>query len=400
LKKVCVKNFALGLFVAVAVGLAAGPASANLPGNVVLEQTYHPITVNGHPDWLARFAVVPARRDLRHIPASCAIPLGLPTWAGTFTDANKAYCYQMVGTDPTMQTGKGTTTTLPTQVYAYKLTFSNGMVFDPTAVNTNCDSISPYARMIASPLYQASPITSNGVNLGNIQYEDAQSVGEWHKFVKKHPNYAVNLQDSGTPVVINLTVPSNEGKTQTISGFCNGSIGTVDINWLANQISTTAWSTNQISIVLLWNVFQTSGGSCCILGYHFSWSNSQSQNGVGSITAMNNPGIFSATGITDVHATSHELGELINDPFGNNATPEWGHVGQVSGCQNNLEVGDPLTGTVFGQGAGIQLGGFTYHPQELVYFSWFTETNKPYHKYGAGDLFSMSGSFTAPAKFC
>ena len=55
---------------------------------------------------------------------------------------------------------------------------------------------------------------------------------------------------------------------------------------------------------------------------------------------------------------------------------------------------------MYGKGAGISLGGFTYHPQELVYFSWFTQTAKPYGKYGADDVYSMSGTFTTPAKFC
>ena len=39
------------------------------------------------------------------------------------------------------------------------------------------------------------------------------------------------------------------------------------------------------------------------------------------------------------------------------------------GCQNNLEVGDPLTGT-----APISIAasnGFTYRLQELAFFSWF-----------------------------
>src|SRR5215472_16401835 len=59
----------------------------------------------------------------------------------------------------------------------------------------------------------------------------------------------------------------------------------------------------------------------------------------------------------------------MDDPFGSNPTPAWGHVGQVGGCQNNLEVGDPLTGK------NIQTvtmpNGFTYHLQELAFFSWF-----------------------------
>jgi len=35
-----------------------------------------------------------------------------------------------------------------------------------------------------------------------------------------------------------------------------------------------------------------------------------------------------------------------------------------------LEVGDPLTGTNF----KMKHGSFTYHPQELAFFSWFYRT--------------------------
>ena len=50
----------------------------------------------------------------------------------------------------------------------------------------------------------------------------------------------------------------------------------------------------------------------------------------------------------DISVLSHEVGEWLDDPFGNNPTPAWGNTGQVKGhCQANLEVGDPLTGTTF-----------------------------------------------------
>jgi hypothetical protein len=399
----------LGLCGAIAFGLAAGPASAALPGNIVLEPTYSPATVVGHPEMIARFGVVPSKTagaqftgDIAGKPPCTSSELGLPSWTGSFVDGTRTYCYDMIGTTPSKTAG---TTTLTSQVYAYKMTFSDGTVFDPTAIDTACDSVSPYTRLMDSPLYNASPISNGKVSLGNIQYEDAQSVGEWYKFVKKAKDYAINLVDTGNPTVISLTVPASKGSTTAISGLCSGKIGEVDINWLASQVSTTAWNVNQLSVVLLWNVFQTESGSCCVLGYHGSYSNSKNQNGVFSFTAMSNPGIFggkTGVGITDIHATTHEFGEAINDPFGNNATPEWGHTGQVSGCQNNLEVGDPLTGTVYGApggGSGITLNGFTYHPQELVYFSWFTEASK-YAKYGADDVFSMSGTFTKTAQLC
>jgi hypothetical protein len=59
----------------------------------------------------------------------------------------------------------------------------------------------------------------------------------------------------------------------------------------------------------------------------------------------------------------------MNNPFGNNPTPPWGHTGQVGACQNNLEVGDRLTGTEAPR--IVMPNGLTYHLQELVFFSWF-----------------------------
>jgi hypothetical protein len=50
-------------------------------------------------------------------------------------------------------------------------------------------------------------------------------------------------------------------------------------------------------------------------------------------------------GTADGSVSSHEIAEWMNDPLGNNPTPAWGNSGQVSGCQRNFEVGDPLSGT-------------------------------------------------------
>lgn len=58
----------------------------------------------------------------------------------------------------------------------------------------------------------------------------------------------------------------------------------------------------------------------------------------------------------------------MDDPLTTNATPAWGHVGQVSSCQTNLEVGDPLSGTLL---PSVTMNNFTYHSQELAFFSWF-----------------------------
>jgi hypothetical protein len=63
----------------------------------------------------------------------------------------------------------------------------------------------------------------------------------------------------------------------------------------------------------------------------------------------------------------------------------------VGGCQNNLEVGDPLTGidipTV------TMPNGFTYHLQELAFSSWFYGVPS----IGSGELFSDHGTFKTDA---
>ena len=83
----------------------------------------------------------------------------------------------------------------------------------------------------------------------------------------------------------------------------------------------------------------------------------------------------------------------MDDPFGTNPTAPWGHIGQVSGCQNNLEVGDPLSGTVF----KVPFNGFNYHLQELAFFSWFFRQSP---SIGINGWFSNGGTFTTPAKAC
>jgi hypothetical protein len=103
--------------------------------------------------------------------------------------------------------------------------------------------------------------------------------------------------------------------------------------------------------------------------------------------------VFGA-GTKDVSVLAHEVLEWVNDPSTNNAVPLWGNIGQVSGCQNNLEVGDPLSGTLM---PGVLMpNGVTYHAQELAFFSWFLGT--PFA--GAGGKYSSNGTFGGDAKNC
>ena len=88
---------------------------------------------------------------------------------------------------------------------------------------------------------------------------------------------------------------------------------------------------------------------------------------------------------------SHEAAEWMDDPYVVNNTPPWGNTGQVAGCQGNLEVGDPLTGSLAPR--IFMPNGYTYSLQELADFSWFF--GKP--SLGIHGWFSDNGTFLTDA---
>jgi hypothetical protein len=188
------------------------------------------------------------------------------------------------------------------------------------------------------------------------------------------------------------------GLGQTPCG--SGLLGGVDINWLDNYLQTVAIpalaplgvNSSTFPIFLVHNVVETVNGGCCVLGYHNAYkATALSPIQTYSLSIYDNTRDFA--GSSDISALTHEVGEWMDDPNVNNPTPSWGHIGQVPGCQANLEVGDPLSGHTFSD----PLGGFTYHPQELAFFSWF------YHQsvsLGAGRLYSDRGTFRTFAAAC
>ncbi len=327
----------------------------------------------------------PVGVDMNRLPWDVMNGTTIPLWSGKVkAPINKqTYTFTMVGTSPQAK-GTGTSSTITTDLYVYVFKFADNSVFDPTKGACG-DSQSVVARTLASPLWQNSPIVSNGISVGNTQYEDAMQRAEFYKYTKTKPNYHLLYKDGGNTTVVNLTVPAADGNVYTGTN-CNGKFGVVDINWFTSLVNSSSWQPTHIPIVFMYDVFMSGDGKidqCCILGFHGAQG---SPTQTYSFAAYNDPNIFSVP-IEDVHALSHELGELNNDPTVNNATPLWGHIGQVGGCQGNLEVGDALTGTVFGP---ITLNGFTYHPQELVFFSWFFR-QKP--SLGTGGDYSMNETF-------
>ena len=141
---------------------------------------------------------------------------------------------------------------------------------------------------------------------------------------------------------------------------------------------------------LLHNFVEICGSKCLAGGYHNAFNVGAGVQTYG-VAMYDNSGLM--TGGSDISILSHEVAEWQNDPSGTNPTPSWGNIGQVMGCQGNLEVGDPLSGTTFND----TLNGFTYHPQELAFFSWFYHQNP---SLGVNGWYSDKGTFSTFAAPC
>ena len=277
--------------------------------------------------------------------------------------------------------------------------------FDPTTADPfGCLPTGTTALSLSqgSPIFEApsSEWTMNGTDVGAGQYNDVFQRAEFFDNVSvTGDRYHTALKPVTTLSAQTFTVPSGEGQTYDATAFGGcGDIGVVDINTMDHfltalipALGAEGVGPTNFPFFLLYNVVMGNPGTsltsdCCVIGYH---------GATGSPLQTYSPTDFDSTGIfRNLHNTSvfaHEIGEWLNDPTGLNPTPAWGHIGQVSGCQNNLEVGDPLSGTLFPP--VTMPDGFTYDLQELAFFSWFYGAPS----IGAGGLFSDNGTFTANA---
>ena len=341
--------------------------------------------------------------DAARFQASTASATSIPLWNYSITSPIDGLNYSgsMVGRSPYFHGAR--TTSIPTYIVPIIIKMPDGGVFDPTAVDSACSPAGTALSLVQnSPLIQPVDIPMNGVDPGAGQYDDDfQRANFWQQVSVTGNRYHTSLNAvTLSPVTVN--VPSGQGTTNSTApyGGC-GSIGVMNINWFDPYVQSTILpglapqgvGPANFPIFLLYNVVMTNGtpsltGSCCILGYHAAFYSSALQTY--SPADFDTTRIFLGTG--NISAMSHEIGEWMNDPIGTNPTPAWGHTGQVSGCQNNLEVGDPLSGTLF---PGVLMpNGYIYNPQELAFFSWFYRQSP---SIGAGGTYSNNGTFSSSA---
>jgi hypothetical protein len=268
------------------------------------------------------------------------------------------------------------TSTISVKIIPLALKFTDNVTLDPTATLPSCaGGGTAVNRTVNSGLFK-----NVNTNLGGPrQFLEAFRRSEYWFLAPKgpnsgNPNYSVRL----APTVLPKTTVSVSGPS--VPEAC-GRGGNITISSYDNFLKTTLFpsyganlKTTDLAFVVTSNAVlcqSSAASSCGILGYHSAFQRGGHTQTYGTSEFATDQRFKNGQGkvvITDTSIASHELGEWLDDPFVDNGTPAWGHIGQVSGCQNNLETGDPLTGTLFNV---TTTTGTTSHVQDLAEFSWF-----------------------------
>ena len=366
-----------------------------------------PGPLNGYYTYLPLRGVT-TEEAMRGSLAATTIPMWAYTTTASMDRGGGSFSGVMVGRSPFFH--GATTTNITTFIVPVKIIMpasGGGGTFDPSVADATClGGNVPTTVFQNSPIFQSAPFTMNTVNVGTTQYIDAfQRANFFNENVSPTGDrYHTKLSPITTLSVQTFTVPTDKGAT--FVGLPCGFLGVMDIATFDAFVqgtivplvaAQTGGGPTSLPIILLYNVVMANPfvpntlAHCCILGYHSAFGSPVQTYSVGDFDSTG--GGF--TNVSDVTAPSHEVGEWMDDPLVTNATPAWGGIGQVSGCQNNLEVGDPLSGTT-GMLIPVTLSGFTYHAQELAFYSWFFGGPST----GADSDFSNNETFEGDAKVC
>jgi len=376
----------IGVLMALPAALPASAAPAPIktfrPGHALYDVGVHP-------------RITPAQAR-----ASARAGTTVPEYTASVKVGTRNFTYTIVGKNPAIKVANPATT-VKAVIVPLIMKFSNGDTWNPAKIDS-CDAgASALARTQKSPIFVSQSWKFGNTSIGTGQYVNAFQRAEFWKFAKPsgiNPAFGDSLSVK-TVKAVTINVPNTQS-AETTASCGNGLLGAANINWLDARLqnvvipslASQGVGTTTFPIFLLHNFVEFIGSTsnCCVLGYHNTFNTSAGAQTYG-LAMYDNSDAF--LGSSDISALSHEVAEWLNDPNTVNPTPAWGHIGQVTGCQADLEVGDPLSGTTFNDA----LNGFTYHPQELAFFSWF------YHQspsLGVNGWFSNKGTFRTFAAPC
>src|SRR6202030_3730323 len=280
---------------------------------------------------------------------------------------------------------------------------------EPTARDNVCLAAPnnvPAKVLRQSPIFEPANFSFGGTSVGKTQYIDAFMRANFFGLRGVAENYHLKFGPVNTLQAIEIDVPAIEGVAIDSKTFFGphtcGTLTFIDLSWwdqlvnasLLPELAEQGVNASNLPVFFLYNTVlggpSIGLGDCCVGGYH-SLAGFPTPTATYSVADFDTTGLFGVA-FANTAVIAHELGELANDPYTINLVPPWGGTGQVgAGCQGNLEVGDPLTGTVVP--TVTQPNGFTYDLQELAFFSWFFGGPS----IGINGWFSNNGNFTTDA---
>jgi hypothetical protein len=361
--------------------------SASPDGRLILDVTFpagHTPRV-ADETWTDRVIAIPGESAEKVAPR-----LALPSFSSSIVARGKLYKFTMVGGNPFLRNAKKAT--IPVALIPVWFVFPDGTALDPAVPNSGCAGTgTPLNLALQSPIFQDADYGEGG-----RQFAEEMRRLEFWTYTgpgRLNPGYSVRLSVSSNASV-RVTLPPGY---QTQEAPC-GRKSVIDLG-IWNQVlqgiipllSRAGITPKTFPVFLFLNVILDAGDAGMVAGYH-SWANA---GGVQTYGVAMYDTTQSLPSSRDVSVLSREIAEWLDDPLGNNPTPPWGHIGQVEGCQANLEVADPLTGSPLFEVA--MPNGFAYHLQEAAFFSWFYNQVP---SLGINGWYSSGGSLTAPAALC
>lgn len=311
---------------------------------------------------------------------------GIPTFSRNVVARGRSYRFTMIGSDPfSKRSGK---VVVPLQIIPIRMALNDGTILDPTLSLPACAGPgTPLTNVLESPLF-----IDKDYGEGPRQWVEENRLIEFWAVTGANPGYSVRVAPSVLPTVTltfdgpSVALPCGRGAMIPLS-----SLFVYIQTTLLPELRKQGVSPRTFPVFLFSNVVFTDPKIPLLAGYHTAINLGGGVQTYG-VAEYDTSHFYNA--IPDIATLSHELAEWYDDPFVNNVTPPWGHAGQVAGCQANLEVGDPLTGSFF---AIPMPNGLTYHPQELAFFSWFFNQAP---SLGLNGFYSSAGTLTKPASPC
>lgn len=318
-----------------------------------------------------------------------------PHFTSSFTVNGTTYPYTMVGYPPR----SGRASQFRSVIVPLRMNFSGfgrhgdiAVSFDPKDAVTN---------IVHSPMYRDARFANGFGQFGDMM----QRATFWNKMDRER-EWHVRMAEPLIMPTVNIEVTPETG---TLFKDSNGNFfGDVLIDFLDSQAMTIMQLAHLDPDEL--PVFVTDDVTAEALGYHsaFAVANDDGTQTLQTYiyTSWLDPAKVDPL-IADVSTFNHELGEWLNDPFINNAVPDWMYPpanDPNTVCSGNpfLEVGDPEgNGPTFADfpTVVITVDGVAYHLQDLVMLPWFAD-EKPSSAQNGWYDFPATNYITSPAVYC